>query len=188
MVRTNTLFKLFDWLIVSIISIPLTPIMLLGLSISYVCTRRPIFIQERVGLNGKIFRLYKIRTLPKCSPNIPTHQLPDIEISPGCKFLRKTHIDETLQIINVVLGDMSLIGPRPSLPSQLDIIQQRTETGVIGLRPGVTGPAQALGADMSKPERLARIERRFFKTFGACQYFYWIYRTGIKVSTISRKR
>lgn len=114
-------------------------------------SKGPIFFcQERVGKNGKTFLIYKFRTMKTDTPkNCPTHLLaqPDQYITSVGKVLRKTSLDELPQLWNILCGHMSIVGPRPSLPSQQDLNALRCENGSIKLRPGLTGLAQISGRD-----------------------------------------
>ena len=115
------------------------------------------FKQKRVGLNNVHFWIYKFRTMKKDAPDIATHLVNDSDslytaIGP---FLRKYSIDELPQLINIVKGDMTFIGPRPALYNQDDLIELRTQTGVHTLMPGVSGWAQVNGRDeLSIPEKV----------------------------------
>ena len=118
----------------------------------------PIFFkQKRVGLNNIHFWIYKYRTMKKDTPDIATHLVNDSDslytaIGP---FLRKYSIDELPQLINIVKGDMTFIGPRPALYNQDDLIDMRTKAGVNRLVPGVTGWAQVNGRDeLSIPDKV----------------------------------
>lgn len=108
------------------------------------------FKQERVGENDTRFTIYKFRTMKIDTPSdVPTHLLnnPDFYITPIGKFLRKTSLDELPQIINIIRGDMAIVGPRPSLPNQVDLNELRRQNGSITLKPGLTGLAQIKGRD-----------------------------------------
>lgn len=108
------------------------------------------FKQERVGENDQRFIIYKFRTMRVDTPkDVPTHMLdnPDTYITSVGKFLRKTSLDELPQILNIIKGDMSIVGPRPSLPNQEDLNALRRENGSIKLKPGLTGLAQIKGRD-----------------------------------------
>ena len=116
-----------------------------------------IFKQKRVGLNNAHFWIYKFRTMKKNTPDIPTHLVKD-EISLYTAigpFLRKSSLDELPQLINIMKGDMTFIGPRPALYNQDDLIELRTQAGVHSLLPGVTGWAQVNGRDeLSIPDKV----------------------------------
>ena len=108
-----------------------------------------IFKQDRVGKNKKIFRLYKFRSMKVNTPDIPTHLLenPEQYISKIGAFLRKTSLDELPQIYNIFTGKMSIVGPRPALWNQDDLIAERDKYGANDIRPGLTGWAQINGRD-----------------------------------------
>lgn len=120
-----------------------------------------IFAQLRVGKDERVFTCYKFRTMRTGSPQAGTHEVCASYITPVGMFLRKTKIDELPQIINILRGEMSLVGPRPCLPSQTELLEWRRKLGVFQCRPGITGLAQVEGFDMSRPERLARIDARY---------------------------
>ena len=113
-----------------------------------------LFAQERVGRYGKIFRMYKLRTLKKTAPpNAPAGQIDQRAASTKVGwFLRRTSLDELPQLVNVLKGDMSLVGPRPLIPEETDIHNMRMDRGVYALRPGLTGLAQIHGRDRIGPE------------------------------------
>lgn len=107
------------------------------------------FKQKRVGKGKKLFWLYKFRSMKVSTPNLPTHLLenPQQYISKVGAFIRKTSIDELPQLFNILRGDMSVIGPRPALYSQEDLIAERDQYGANDIRPGLTGWAQINGRD-----------------------------------------
>lgn len=108
-----------------------------------------IFKQTRVGKDKKPFKIYKFRSMWTETPDVPTHLLSDPNqfITKTGAFLRKTSIDEIPQLVNILRGDMSFIGPRPSLFSQEDLIEERDRLNVHRVRPGLTGLAQVNGRD-----------------------------------------
>lgn len=117
-----------------------------------------IFKQTRVGKNKKPFKLYKFRSMWADTPDVPTHLLSDPNqfITKTGAFLRKTSIDEIPQLVNILKGDMSFIGPRPALFSQEDLIEERDKLNVHSVRPGLTGLAQVSGRDeLSIPVKAA---------------------------------
>jgi O-antigen biosynthesis protein WbqP len=123
-----------------------------------------IFAQVRVGKNGRAFTCYKLRTMYSGTANLPTHQVEASAVTPIGELLRRFKIDELPQLWNVLLGDMSLVGPRPCLPSQIELVDARERLGVFTVRPGITGLAQISGVDMSDPHRLAEIDARYVRT------------------------
>lgn len=108
-----------------------------------------LFKQKRVGKNKELFWLYKFRSMRTNTPDIPTHLLenPDQYIIKVGKFIRRTSIDELPQLFNILKGDMSVIGPRPALWNQDDLIAERDKYGANDVRPGLTGWAQINGRD-----------------------------------------
>lgn len=121
----------------------------------------PIFAQVRVGTNGRQFTCYKLRTMYIGTSNLPTHQTQRSAVTPLGARLRRWKIDELPQLYNVLAGDMSLVGPRPCLPSQVGLIKAREQMGVHRVLPGITGLAQVRGIDMSEPEKLAAVDAEY---------------------------
>lgn len=151
--------RAFDFISSLIGTIILSPIILV-VSIIIKCTSEgPIlFSQRRIGKDNKEFKIYKFRTMRIDTPNVATHLLenPDQWITPIGKFLRKTSLDELPQLFNILKGEMSVVGPRPALYNQDDLIQLRTEKGIHKLVPGLTGWAQINGRDeLPIPEKVA---------------------------------
>lgn len=114
-----------------------------------------LFCQERVGRRQQPFVCYKLRTMAKDTRAAGTHEVSVSSVTALGHILRRTKLDELPQLWNVLRGEMSLVGPRPCLPSQNEVIDQRFHRGVYDVRPGITGAAQVLGVDMSTPELLA---------------------------------
>jgi len=96
--------------------------------------------------------------------NLPTHEVQASAVTPLGEHLRRFKIDELPQLWNVLIGDMSLVGPRPCLPSQTELVDARRRLGVFEVRPGITGLAQVNGIDMSDANRLAEIDARYVGT------------------------
>jgi O-antigen biosynthesis protein WbqP len=122
----------------------------------------PLFVQERVGRHEKSFQMLKLRTMVIETGDMPSHDVDRAGITRLGRILRKLKLDELPQLLNVLAGSMSLVGPRPCLPSQTELIHERQQRGLFALRPGVTGPAQLIGVDMSEPRRLAAVEAEYF--------------------------
>lgn len=101
------------------------------------------------------FTLIKFRSMSPKAANLPTHEISADLITRTGKFIRATKLDELPQLWNVLKGEMSLVGPRPCLPTQKELINERQALGVFKLRPGITGPAQVKNIDMSTPKKLA---------------------------------
>lgn len=120
-----------------------------------------IFIQERVGHLGKPFRCYKFRTMAQGTKQAGTHEIGADSITPVGNFLRSTKIDELPQIFNILRGELSLVGPRPCLPNQTELIEQRTKKGVLNIVGGITGWSQIQNIDMSDPIKLANTDAEY---------------------------
>lgn len=125
------------------------------------CRCNPIFAQRRVGRNGRTFTLIKLRTMAPETGDLPTHETEQASLLAVGKVMRSTKLDELPQVWNVLVGDMSFVGPRPCLTSQQVLIEERRERGVLRLRPGITGPSQIIGLDMSRPVELARSDAAY---------------------------
>lgn len=146
--------------IISIIALViLAPVFLLIAILIKIDSKGPIFFtQKRIGRNKKLFNIYKFRTMRSDTPkNKPTHTLknPNKWITPIGRFLRKTSLDEIPQIFNIIKFEMSIIGPRPALWNQNDLILERDKHQINSLYPGLTGYAQINGRDeISIPEKV----------------------------------
>ena len=126
----------------------------------------PVFFrQKRIGINNDRFIFYKFRTMKRNTPNIATHLLTEnFKYYTKCGlFLRKYSIDELPQIINIIKGDMSFIGPRPALFNQNDLIQLRTNSGVHKILPGITGWAQVNGRDQIQIKKKVSLDKFYLK-------------------------
>jgi O-antigen biosynthesis protein WbqP len=120
-----------------------------------------LFLQRRVGRNGREFTCVKLRTMRLDTPNLPSHQVGASAVTRLGHLLRRLKIDELPQLWNVARGEMSLVGPRPALPSQLELKDARQRLGVLDMVPGITGISQVAGIDMSDPQRLASSDARY---------------------------
>lgn len=122
-----------------------------------------IFSQKRIGKDKFYFNLYKFRSMKTDTPDIPTHLFsnPEKYISRVGKFIRKTSIDELPQLWNILKGDMSIIGPRPALWNQDDLIAERDKYGANGVKPGLTGLAQVSGRDKLRIPEKARFDGEY---------------------------
>jgi O-antigen biosynthesis protein WbqP len=122
----------------------------------------PLFVQRRVGRNQQLFLMLKLRTMACGTAHVPSHEVGRNSITRLGAALRRLKLDELPQLWNVISGSMSLVGPRPCLPTQSELIAAREARGLFSYPPGVTGPAQLDNVDMSDPERLAEIEWQYF--------------------------
>lgn len=169
--------RVFD-IFLSIVGLLLAlPVMVLILVLSMVENGRPIFLQERVGRNKDPFILLKFRTMAPNTPSLATHLASSHAITPLGRFLRRAKLDELPQLWNVLIGEMSLVGPRPGLPNQPELTVAREKLGVFKVSPGITGLAQINGIDMSTPEFLAQTDARMIAEMSVRNYFKYIFLT-----------
>ena len=121
----------------------------------------PILVQLRVGKNEKVFKCYKLRTMRRGTKIEATHLVSRDQITSIGGLLRKCKLDELPQLWNVLLGEMAIVGPRPCLPTQEELISTRRKMGVFSVTPGITGLAQVRGVDMSDVKRIAGIDKEY---------------------------
>lgn len=140
-------------------------------------TGSPIFRQERVGKNKKPFTLIKFRTMSVDTASVASHLASSASITSMGGFLRKTKLDELPQLWNVLKGEMSLVGPRPGLFNQLELMAARDEAGVFKVCPGITGLAQVSDIDMSTPELLSKTDAKMIEEMSLANYFRFIFQT-----------
>ena len=159
----------------------LFPLLVLIFFIGLFDNGSPLFIQKRVGCNLKPFSLIKFRTMHIGVRSAGTHLIKNIKLSSFGNFLRTTKIDEIPQLLNVLFGDMSLVGPRPCLFNQKKLINERKKRGVFKVRPGITGLAQISGINMKTPTLLAKTDQKMIKNMSLYSYFYYIFKTIFKV-------
>jgi len=173
----NLFIRIFDILFSAIgliVGIPLfAALVLVGLF----DTGSPIFRQQRVGRDKRPFTLFKFRTMKRDSPSVASHLINAAAITPFGRFLRRTKLDELPQLWNVLRGDMSLVGPRPCLFNQLELIEARDKRRIFTVRPGITGLAQIKCIDMSTPELLAETDSRMIENLSITKYFFYILKT-----------
>lgn len=164
------------------------PVLIVLVVIGYFDTGSPIFAQERVGRNKKPFTLVKFRTMKKGTASVASHLVNADSITPFGNFLRRTKLDELPQLWNVLRGEMSLVGPRPCLFNQGDLIREREKRGVLDARPGITGLAQVNEIDMSTPVLLAETDAKMLKSLGLKDYFRYILQTVVGKGSGDRVR
>ena len=140
-------------------------------------TGSPLFRQTRVGRHKKPFVLVKFRTMKPETAHVASHLADASAVTPLGRFLRRTKFDELPQLWNVLKGEMSLVGPRPCLFSQQELIDAREHLGVFAARPGITGLAQVNEIDMSTPELLAQTDARMLGSLGVKDYFAYVLMT-----------
>ena len=171
------MIRLLDFLAAFLGLILLLPFILIIAVILFVEHRKPFFIQNRVGKDQKLFTLIKFRSMSPKAANLPTHEISADLITKTGKFIRSTKLDELPQLWNVLKGDMSLVGPRPCLPTQEELISERASRGVFSLRPGITGPAQVQNIDMSTPKKLAMEDSKMVGNLKVYDYFKYVLMT-----------
>jgi O-antigen biosynthesis protein WbqP len=153
------------------------PLMALLYLVGLLDTGVPLFRQTRVGQFQKPFTLVKFRTMRPDTQSVATHLASPSAVTPLGAFLRRTKLDELPQLWNVLKGEMSLVGPRPCLFNQTELIEERAARGVFAARPGITGLAQINGIDMSTPRLLAETDAQMLKDLNLTAYFTYIIKT-----------
>lgn len=173
------MIRLFDVLFASLGLVLGFPVLLLIYVLGLFDTGSPLFRQERVGRYQKSFILVKFRTMTVDTASVASHLASSASITPMGRFLRRTKLDELPQLWNVLKGEMSLVGPRPNLFNQTELIAEREALGVYDVRPGITGVAQVQGVDMSTPRLLAETDAQMIRTLSLSLYFRLIMQTAI---------
>ena len=171
------MLRLFD-LTLAVAGLILTsPLLVILMIVGLFDTGSPMFRQTRVGRNKKPFTLLKFRTMRPETAHVATHLADASAVTTFGKFLRRTKLDELPQLWNVLKGEMSLVGPRPCLLGQEELIEARERLGVFEARPGITGLAQVNDIDMSTPELLAETDARMLASLGPEDYLRYILMT-----------
>lgn len=154
--------RVFDVTMSLLMLIPALPLMLAAWLAVYLADGGPvIFAQPRVGRHRRLFTCYKIRTMQKNTPSRGSHEVGSNAILPVGQKIRRWKLDELPQLFNVLAGHMSLVGPRPCLPSQQELIELRESAGIFAMIPGITGLAQLRKFDMSTPRELVACEQEY---------------------------
>ena len=158
----NYIKRFLDFVLAAIGLVVLSPLFVLLCIVVKIDSKGPVFFkQKRLKANKGEFNILKFRTMKVDTPaNVPTNLLenPDVYITRPGKFLRKSSLDELPQMINILLGDMSVIGPRPALPNQYELIAERDKYGANNIRPGLTGLAQISGRDELEDSVKAKLD------------------------------
>lgn len=136
-----------------------------------------MFVQSRVGQYKKPFKLIKFRTMHPNTKSVATHLASQSSITKFGSFLRKSKLDELPQLVNVFKADMSLVGPRPNLYNQEELIEERDKRQVYEVLPGITGLSQINEIDMSTPKELAISDQKMIESYSLKTYFYYIFAT-----------
>jgi lipopolysaccharide/colanic/teichoic acid biosynthesis glycosyltransferase len=153
------------------------PVLLVLFVIGLFDTGSPVFRQERVGRHKKPFTLVKFRTMSVDTASVASHLASSSSITKFGHFLRRTKLDELPQLWNVLKGEMSLVGPRPCLFNQGELIDERESRGVLSAQPGITGLAQVNDIDMSTPRLLAETDQKMLENLTVGAYFKYIFMT-----------
>lgn len=157
--------RLIDVFLAFIVIVLLSPLLIIiSLIIKFQDGGPVLFKQDRVGKNKVLFRIYKFRSMPVNTANVESHEVNKITITPFGKLIRRTNIDELPQFFNIMKGDMSLIGPRPCIPSQENLINLRYEGGAYSCLPGLTGLAQVNSYDNMPNEVKAKYDNEYANT------------------------
>lgn len=154
-----------------------SPVLLAIYALGLWDTGSPMFRQVRVGRYQRPFTLVKFRTMRPDTASVASHLADASAITPLGAFLRRTKLDELPQLWNVLRGEMSLVGPRPCLFNQVELINEREQRGVFKVRPGITGLAQVNNIDMSTPKLLAETDSDMLKRLTLSAYFKYIIMT-----------
>ena len=171
------MLRLFDFVLALLGLAFGSPVLLIIYIVGLFDTGSPLFCQERVGKNKQPFTLVKFRTMQVNTASVASHLASSSSITTLGGFLRKTKLDELPQLWNVLKGEMSLVGPRPNLFNQEELIAARDRLGVYDVLPGITGLAQVSDIDMSTPELLAETDNQMIETLTVRDYFKYIFMT-----------
>lgn len=155
------------------------PLLLLLWILGFRAIGSPLFWQTRIGRHRRPFTLVKFRTMRPGTASVASHLVDAAAVTPWGSFLRHSKLDELPQLWNVLKGEMSLVGPRPCLESQRELIAARAMLGVFEARPGITGLAQISGIDMSTPHLLAQTDAQMLSSLTLRNYFRYIFLTAI---------
>ncbi|CAB0151223.1 UDP-glucose:undecaprenyl-phosphate glucose-1-phosphate transferase [Pseudidiomarina piscicola] len=147
--------RFLDLLIVVCATLALSPFLIaIALFIKVFDSGPIIFKQKRIGRHGELFDFYKFRSMPVNTGDLPSDRVGEVQLTWIGKLIRRTNIDELPQLINVLKGDMSIVGPRPPIPAQTELAELRRKSGALECRPGLTGLAQVSSFDgMSVSEK-----------------------------------
>jgi O-antigen biosynthesis protein WbqP len=159
--------RLFDIVVASAVILLSIPIMLLAALAIFINDGVPILFQQtRVGKMGVKFTCYKFRTMKQNVGDLPSHHVDTAVITTIGRSLRRYKIDELPQLFNVLNGTMSLVGPRPCLPVQTELVDLRSKNKILSVLPGITGLSQIRKIDMSTPEKLVESDKEYIQKQG----------------------
>ncbi|AYY66430.1 lipid carrier--UDP-N-acetylgalactosaminyltransferase [Staphylococcus hominis subsp. hominis] len=170
------LFDIFSSLFAIIIFLPV--LFLVSLAIKLESKGPIIFKQDRPGINNKLFKIYKFRSMKVDTPNVATDLLDPADfITKSGKIIRKTSLDELPQLFNILKGDMTVVGPRPALYNQYELIEKRTKVNVHKIKPGLTGLAQVMGRDDNSDDQKVQYDKYYLENQSFKLDMYIIYKT-----------
>lgn len=175
--KNIVLLRMLDVLLAGLGLLVIWPLLLVLYWVGLFDTGKPILRQVRLGREMKPFVLIKFRTMTIDTAHVASHLANNKSITRFGAVLRRTKLDELPQLWNVFWGDMSLVGPRPCLLNQRDVIEARAAQGVYSSRPGITGLAQVNNIDMSTPELLAETDAHMLRELNLLNYFRYIFMT-----------
>lgn len=177
--------RIFDFTVSLLSMIVLAPVLLALMILVRIDSPGAVFFkQKRVGMDKRNFYIWKFRTMRIDTPrDTPTHLLenPERYITSMGRFLRRFSLDELPQLLNIVKGDMSIVGPRPALWNQYDLVRERDKYGVNGIRPGLTGWAQVNGRDELPIQVKARLDGEYIKKMSFLFDMKIIFKTVVNV-------
>jgi len=156
--KTSDIIRVLDVILSLCGLLLLSPLFIVLVVLCFFDTGSPFFKQQRLGRGKTRFVILKFRTMAVGTSDQPTHELDQDVVTFLGRFIRNLKLDELPQLLNVLAGDMSLVGPRPCLPSQHELIRLRCQRDIFSWRPGVTGLAQIRRVDMSEPKKLVDLE------------------------------
>lgn len=172
--------RIFDLVLVLILAVPAVAACVVAAAVIWFDDRaNPLFVQTRLGRDGRPFRLVKLRTMRMGTGDRPSHEAGRQHITRMGGLMRRTKLDELPQLWNVLRGEMSFVGPRPGLPSQIELADCRRQHGVDRLLPGITGVAQVAGLDMSTPARLAEKDATYIGPWSLRRDLALLVQTGL---------
>ncbi|WP_323703202.1 sugar transferase [Mammaliicoccus sp. Dog046] len=171
--------RLFDFFSSLFVILVASPILMITSIIIKLESKGPIvFKQKRPGLNNKIFNIYKFRSMKVETPDVATDKIDaSMYITKSGRFIRKTSIDELPQLFNIIKGDMSVVGPRPALYNQYDLIEKRTSENVHTVKPGLTGLAQVMGRDDISDDQKVQYDKYYVENQNFTLDMFIIYKT-----------
>lgn len=170
------LFDIFSSLFAIILFSPI--LILVSVAIKLESKGPIIFKQDRPGINNKLFKIYKFRSMKVDTPNVATDLLDPADfITKSGKIIRKTSLDELPQLFNILKGDMTVVGPRPALYNQYELIEKRTKVNVHKIKPGLTGLAQVMGRDDNSDDQKVQYDKYYLENQSFKLDMYIIYKT-----------